>query len=80
MEKQTVAVVFGSRSTEHDVSVVTAISSIIKPLQLSQRYNVVAVYITKNGKWYSDPALMDISLYSGGRLEPFLAKQKPTTR
>jgi D-alanine-D-alanine ligase len=77
MEKQTVAIVFGSRSTEHDVSIVTAITSIIKPLELSQKYNVIPVYITKDGKWYSDPVLKDINLYSSGRLDAFLAKQKP---
>ena len=34
---KTIAVFFGGKSTEHDVSIVTAISSIIKPLELSKR-------------------------------------------
>lgn len=77
MNKLTIAVVFGSRSTEHDVSVVTAIGSIIKPLEMSGNYNVVPVYIDKNGNWFSDPKLKDISLFSSGKIDEFLQKQKP---
>lgn len=77
MNKPTVAVVFGSRSTEHDVSIITAIASVIKPLELSQKYNVVPVYIAKDGRWYNDSKLKDISLYQSGKLDTFLAKQRP---
>ncbi len=77
MSKLTVAVIFGSRSTEHDISIVTAIASVIKPLELSGKYNVVPVYIDKKGKWYCDPSLSDIALYSSGDIEAFLAKLKP---
>jgi len=79
MNKPTVAVFFGSRSTEHDVSVVTAIGSVIRPLEISGKYNVVPVYITKDGTWYSSPKLKDISLFSSGNLEAFLAKQQPVS-
>lgn len=74
---KTVAVIFGGRSTEHDISVVTAISSIIKPLEMTNQYKVEAVYITKDGQWYWDEKLKDISLYSSGEIESFLAKQSP---
>ena len=77
MKKPTVAVVFGSRSTEHDVSIITALSAVIKPLELSQRYNVLPVYITKDGRWFSHPKLKDISLYRSGALDEFLDKQRP---
>lgn len=77
MKKPTVAVVFGSRSTEHDISILTALASVIKPLQLSQKYHVIPVYITKDGKWYADRELADIKLYQSGRLDNFLAKKKP---
>jgi len=46
---KTIAVIFGGRSTEHDVSVVTAIASIIKPLELTKQYKVEPVYIAKDG-------------------------------
>lgn len=77
MKKQSVGVFFGSRSTEHDVSIVTAISSVIKPLKLSGKYNVVPVYIAKDGKWYTDPKLVDIATYTSGEIESLLKKIKP---
>lgn len=77
MTKKTVAVFFGGQSTEHDISIITAISAIIKPLKLATRYEVVPVYITKSGRWVSDAKLADITLYQGGKLEAFLAKAKP---
>ena len=77
MKKQTVGVFFGSRSTEHDVSVVTAIASVIKPLELSGIYNVVPVYIAKDGKWYADKKLGDIKLFTSGRLDEWCKQHKP---
>lgn len=80
MKKPTVAVFFGSRSTEHDVSILTALSSVVKPLQLSDKYNVVLVYIAKDGRWYSDPKFGDVKLYqSSDDLQSFLSKQKAVT-
>lgn len=77
MARQTVAVIFGSRSAEHDVSIVTALSAVIKPLELSKKYNVVPIYIAKDGRWFSDDKLKNISLYSSGKIEDFVAKSKP---
>ena len=76
---ETVAVIFGSRSAEHDVSIVTAIASIIKPLELTKKYRVEAVYIAKNGAWYWDDRLKDISLYSSGKIQDFLHKSQPAS-
>ncbi len=77
MSKTKVAVIFGSRSAEHDVSIVTAIASIIKPLELSAIYEPVPVYIDKQGRWFSHPRLKDIALYTTGQIDDFLSKQKP---
>lgn len=76
---QTVAVVFGSRSTEHDVSVVTALGSIIKPLELTKKYRVEAAYIAKDGAWYWDDALKSIDLFSSGRINEWLHKAQPAS-
>lgn len=76
---KTIAVIFGGRSTEHDVSVVTAIASIIKPLELTKQYRVEAVYIAKDGAWYWDEKLKDISLFSSGHIQDFLHKSQPTS-
>ncbi len=71
-----VAVFFGGRSTEHDISIITAISSIIKPLELTKKYTVVPIYITKSGKWVSDNKLKDIALYRTKKIDEFATKSK----
>ncbi len=71
---ETVAVIFGGRSAEHDVSIVTALASIIKPLELTRKYRVEAVYIAKDGAWYWDDKLKDIKLFSSGDIQDYLHK------
>ncbi|MEO6761496.1 MAG: D-alanine--D-alanine ligase family protein [Candidatus Saccharimonadales bacterium] len=78
MKNQTIGVFFGSRSTEHDVSIVTAIGSIIKPLELSRQYTeIIPIYIAKDGRWYSDPALKDIGLFSSGKIDEWCDHHQP---
>jgi D-alanine-D-alanine ligase len=77
MNKIVVAVIFGSRSTEHDVSIITALSSIIKPLELTNKYQVIPIYISKDGVWYSDPRLRDVSLFTSGKIDSLMTKLKP---
>ncbi len=74
---KTVAVFFGGQSTEHDISIITALSSVIKPLELSKKYNVVAVYIAKDGRWFCDNKLKDISFFRDKAIDDFMAKSKP---
>lgn len=71
---KTVAVIFGGVSTEHDVSIITAISSIIKPLKSAGGYQIEPVYISKDGNWYWDQKLADVSLYQSGQIDDFLRK------
>ena len=75
---KTIAVIFGGRSTEHDVSIVTAIASIIKPLELTKQFHVEPVYIAKDGSWYWDQKLKDIKLYQTGEIEDFMRKAPKT--
>jgi len=73
MSKLTVGVVFGSRSVEHDVSVVTAIQ-VMKALNPA-KYTVLPIYITRDGRWFTGETLTalqnfrleDISELSGTR-------------
>lgn len=74
---KTVAVIFGGRSTEHDVSIVTALASVIKPLELTREYRVEAVYIDRTGRWFWDEKLKDISLFTSGKIDDFLRTNKP---
>jgi D-alanine-D-alanine ligase len=77
MKKPTIGVFFGSRSTEHDVSIITAIASVIKPLELTQAYDIMPVYIAKDGTWYADEALKDITLFTSGAITAWCAKHEP---
>lgn len=71
---KTIAVIFGGRSTEHDVSIVTAIASIIKPLEATKQYDVEAVYISKEGTWFWDDKLKAISTFRSGEIDDFMRK------
>lgn len=75
--KKTVAVFFGGRSTEHDISIITALSAVIKPLELSEKFNVVPVYITKDGRWFSDEKLKNVEIYRTGQIDSFCEKNRP---
>src|SRR5687768_5063139 len=77
MAKQTVAVVFGSRSAEHDISIITAIGSVIKPLRASGNYDVLPIYVGKDGSWYTGSEFGDVELFSSGRIEDILDKKRP---
>lgn len=76
---ETVAVIFGGRSAEHDVSIVTAIASIIKPLELTRKYRVEAIYIAKDGAWYWDEKLKDIELFTSGKVQDFIHRSNPVS-
>lgn len=66
MARLSVGVVFGGRSVEHDVSVVTA-HQLMEAL--GDRHEVVPIYVTKQGRWLSGPALNDIAAFREGRAE-----------
>lgn len=57
-----VGVLFGSRSVEHEISIITALQA-IKHLKASGKYNVVPIYISKDGDWYTGGALDQIDTY-----------------
>jgi D-alanine-D-alanine ligase len=71
---KTIAVIFGGRSTEHDVSIVTAIASVIKPLEATKQCQVEPVYIAKDGSWYWDQKLKDIVLFQSGEIDEFMRR------
>jgi len=74
--KKTVAVFFGGKSPEHDISIITALSSVIKPLELTKNYQVVPVYITKTGKWVSGDIFKNIDIYRTKKIVEIEAKTK----
>lgn len=50
MDKLKVGVIFGGKSTEHDVSIVSG-TSVIKNLN-KEKYDVFPIYIDEDGEWY----------------------------
>lgn len=60
--KTTVAVIFGGRSVEHDVSIVTG-HQVMRAFD-PERYEVVPVYITRDGRWYTGDPLLEIKNFS----------------
>jgi D-alanine-D-alanine ligase len=60
--KTTVGVIFGGRSVEHDVSVVTG-HQIMRAFD-SARYEVVPIYIDRDGRWFTGDKLLDLRSFS----------------
>lgn len=59
-----VGVVFGGRSVEHDVSIVTAHQVMAAA---DGRHDIVPIYVTREGKWLTGAALNDLSVYRDKR-------------
>jgi D-alanine-D-alanine ligase len=73
---KTVAVMFGGRSAEHDVSIITAHIPIIDTLLASAQYDVWPVYITKDGAWYCDKQMNDLSFFQEADWQQKLARMQ----
>jgi D-alanine-D-alanine ligase len=66
---QTVGVVFGGPSVEHDVSIITAQQAMAV---LSERHTVIPLYVGKDGRWWTGEELREVSAFTqspprGGR-------------
>ena len=55
-------IMFGGVSVEHEVSIITAIQA-MNAIDTA-KYDIVPIYITKDGTWYSGAMLKDIKIYS----------------
>jgi D-alanine-D-alanine ligase len=64
MARLTVGVIFGGRSVEHDVSIVSAHQAMAV---LAEDHAVVPIYITREGRWYTGEALNDLEVYRDQR-------------
>jgi D-alanine-D-alanine ligase len=61
--KKTVAVIFGGRTAEHDVSIITAHIPIITSLEASGHFNVIPIYLTMEGAWYSTDEMRSLEFF-----------------
>lgn len=56
-----VGVIFGGETVEHEVSVISAVQAMTKMDQ--EKYEIIPIYITKEGEWYTGDMLRDIDYY-----------------
>lgn len=68
--KTNIAVLFGCRSVEHEVSIISAVQA-MRAIK-REKYDVTPIYITKSGEMYTGDALFEIENY---RNLPELLKQ-----
>lgn len=72
--KKNIGVFFGSGSTEHDISIITA-QLIIAGLK-GLDYQVTPVYITKHGKWMLGEELGNLKMFTDPTLTPSLSQRE----
>ena len=68
MAEKTVAVLFGGRSVEHEVSVITG-HQIMDALKAAG-HRILPIYIEKDGEWYAGDSLHNLKLYTDPAGEP----------
>ena len=61
--KTNMAVFFGCRSVEHEVSVISAVQAMNAIDR--KKYEVIPVYVTKDGEMFTSPLLFDIESFKG---------------
>ncbi len=59
--KTNIAVFFGGRSVEHEISVISALQAI--NAFDKEKYEIIPVYITKQGRWYTGDKLLEVKNY-----------------
>ena len=59
--KINVGVIFGGRSVENEISVLTAIQA-MEAIN-TEKYDITPIYITKEGRWYTGEALRQSQNY-----------------
>ena len=62
MSKIQLGVMFGSRTCEHEVSIISAVQ-LMRNVNL-EKYDVIPVYIDEHGAWYTGEALKRMESYS----------------
>lgn len=62
MKKENIAVIFGGKSTEHDISIITGLQTLSNVDRT--KYSVIPIYISKSGDFYTGSVLEKISTYS----------------
>jgi len=71
--KKNVIVLFGGRSTEHEISIITGVQVLNKIDKT--KYNPIPVYISKDGKWYYSNSFFDIEILKDTNSIPYISEE-----
>ncbi len=61
-KKKNLGIIFGSRSVEHEVSIITALQVIHATDK--NKYNTIPIYIDKKGEWFTGNKLRDLENFN----------------
>ena len=67
INKESIGVIFGGRSVEHDISIITGVQ-VLNALD-RENYNIIPIYISKDNIWYTGESLFDIATFSNFEFE-----------
>ncbi len=62
MNKLQLGVIFGSRTCEHEVSIISAVQ-LMRSVN-REKYDVIPIYISQKGEWFTGEPLLDIKTYT----------------
>ncbi len=71
--KKVIGVVFGGKSVEHEISIISALQAIEN--MDGKKYDIVPIYIDKKGTWFSDDRFLTIDVFKN--MDNFTKKFKP---
>ncbi len=73
--KTTVAFIFGCRSVEHEVSIISAVQAMRSVNR--EKYDIVPIYVTKSGEMYTSDKMFEIESFRD--IKALLAASEPIT-
>ena len=73
--KTTVAFMFGCRSVEHEVSIISAVQAMRSADR--EKYDIIPIYVTKNGEMYTSNKMLEIEPFRD--MKALIADSEPVT-
>ncbi|MBQ9769713.1 MAG: D-alanine--D-alanine ligase, partial [Clostridia bacterium] len=73
--KTTVAFIFGCRSVEHEVSIISAVQAMRAVNRV--KYDVLPIYVTKSGEMYTSDKMLEIEPFRD--MKTLIAESEPVT-
>lgn len=73
--KTTVAFIFGCRSVEHEVSIISAVQA-MRAIN-KEKYDIVPIYVTKNGEMYTSDKMFEIEPFRD--IKALINESEPVT-